>query len=151
MGRIRQMDENLENERQLSSSFDNMDIQVKKRRLLEIEKEQESLNRDLGNILEKVADTKTKLADKVESLSEEAFIDLAAKNKICLDLLKKIEKLKLSNDPELKETEFKLDKATEEKNKAKQRSNDLSSEAIKFRTDANMALDKAKKHLEHGL
>lgn len=149
------MTENLKNDTLLVSSSDSkkvdMDIQDKKKRLLEIEKEEDTLNKDLNNILEKIADTKVKLADKVESLSEEAFINLAAKSKVHTDLLKHTEKIKSSNKPELKEIESKLAEAEKEKNKAKEKSKELSDMVGKFRMDANIALAKVQKHLESRL
>lgn len=146
------MTENFKNDTLLVSSSDSkkvdMDIQSKKKRLLEIDKEKDTLNKDLNNILEKIVDAKVKLADKVGSLSEEAFIDLAAKNKVYNDLLKQIEKVKLSNGPELKEMENKLFEAEREINKAKEKNHELNDAATKFRMDANIALEKVLKHSE---
>jgi hypothetical protein len=149
------MTEKLKDNSLPASSFDGEeignDIQAKKQRLLEIEKEQNELNKDLGGILEKIANVKTKMADKIEFLSEEAFINLAVKNKIYADLLNKAEKLKLSGEShleELKETERKLSEAEKEKIEAKQKSDALSKGAEKFRKVANTALNKAQKHSE---
>lgn len=144
------MTENLKDDKLLISSSDSkkvdIDIQAKKKRLLEIEKEEDTLNKDLNNILEKIADAKVKLADKVESLSEEAFINLSAKNKVYTDLLKHKEKIKLSNKPELEEIDSKLVEAEREINKAKEKNDELNNAAGKFRMDANIALEKALKY-----
>lgn len=146
------MTENSKNDTVLVSSSDSrdvdIDIQANEKRLLEIKKEQDALNKDLNSVLEKIADTKVKLADKAETLSEEAFIDLAAKNKVYADLLKHMEKVKPSDECELKELENKLDEAEKEKDKAKEKSKELSDMVRKFRKDASMALEKFKKHLE---
>ena len=140
------MDEASKDDTLLISSSDinkvDMDIQSKKKRLLEIDKEKDNLNKDLSNVLEKIADAKVKLADKVESLAEEAFIDVAAKKKIYKDLLKQVEKIKLSNGSELKEVEEKLFEAEREMNKAKEKNDELNNVVGKFRIDANIALEK---------
>jgi hypothetical protein len=146
------IEESKDNNLSVSSSDGNeadYDIQAKKKRLLEVEKEQNELNKDLSEVLEKIADVKVKMADKIESLSEEAFISLAVKNKIYTDLLGKVEKLNLSGESqlqELKETEIKLVEAEKEKHEAKQKSDTLTQESEKFRMDANIALKKAQKH-----
>ncbi len=121
-------------------------IQKKKEELLKIEKEQNEISKDLSKSLEKIADIKSKIADKTDSLLEEAFIDLAAKNKVYKDLLKQIEKVKLSNGPDLKEMQSKLLEAEREINKAKEKNDELNNAARKFRMDANIALEKALKY-----